>query len=472
MVPQTYSSWQGSSPNYRQRPRTEPATPGRGAQRSRAEASEASAPDSAVTVEYPFVRSVLAPEYASLPNSQLKALMEAQYGEGAAEQYDEYLEGFFGDVGKFISNTASDVGKFAVKAAPVVTNIAGGVVRGATSGASLGLPGIIGGAVAGGVGQGFASYGSGTLRDIGKGINSGVDLAGQFSGTGRIGNTLGGALSGIGQGKNVLNTALGAASGLAGGALGGGALGGGALGRFAGLAGGQGGAGGAISSLAGLAGGQGGASSAVAGLLGGGQGGSAAGQLVGLLQRPEVLQSLGAMAMGRLGTPNVRVGSAQTPVPTSSFLNLLMSAVNRASDEQAALSDGSETDLRYLTDDAGEWVADPADSDQRAAQLNYLLNVAELERMIQAEQQMQLQQLQQQQLQQQELRRQVAHQEQLRQARAWQRQLERETALYDAVDLAETFALTEDIGEYDESDEGAFDEGGFDEYDEYDEYEE
>lgn len=391
----------------------------------------------ATATKYPYLRSVLAPEYAALPTEQLEALMESQYGQGAVEQYDEYFEGFL-----------SDVGKFAAKAAPVVTNIAGGVVKGATTGASLGLPGIIAGAVAGGVGQGFASYGSGTLRDIGKGINTGIGVAGQFTGTGRIGSSLGGALSDIGQGKNVLKSTLGAASNLAGSALGGSALGGGTLGKIAGLAGGQGGVG-----------------SAISGLQGNGQGGSAASQLLSLIQRPEVLQSLGAMAMGPTGRTTIPVGSAQTPIPTSAFTNLLGLLANRAADEQAALSDGSENDLRYLMDDAGEWVVDPTESEQRANHLYDLLNAAEYERMVQADQK-------QQQLLQQQMRQQAASQERMQQARVWQRQQEHETAMYDAVDLSETYALVEDIGEYDEYDEGSLDEGGFDNYGEYDEYDE
>ncbi|HEY0780472.1 MAG TPA: hypothetical protein VGD56_21125, partial [Gemmatirosa sp.] len=201
--------------------------------------AESSEPDAAPTGTYPYLRTVLAPRFADLPAEQIAALMEGEYGPGAAEQYDEYLESLFGDIGRFVS-----------RAAPVVANIAGGVVKGATTGSSLGLPGIIGGAVAGGVGQGFASYGKGPLRDIGRGINTGIGLAGQFTGTGRIGSALGGALSDVGQGKNVLNAGLGAVAGIAGGMGGGGALG-----QLAGLAGGRGGAGGALGALAGLAGG-------------------------------------------------------------------------------------------------------------------------------------------------------------------------------------------------------------------------
>jgi hypothetical protein len=451
MVAQAFDRYYRSPPRYQRQALVESVAPRRNGL-SHTEGAEAGPPDAAV-VKYPYLRSVIDPQLAALPAQQLEALMENQFGPGAAEQYDEYFEGFFGDVGKWASGAARDVGHFATKAAPVVANIGGGVIRGATTGASLGLPGIIGGAIAGGVGQGFASYGSGTLRDIGKGMNSGISLAGQFTGTGRIGNTLGTALSGIGQGQNVMKTALGAASSLAGGAMGGSALGGSALGKFAGLAGGQSGI-----------------TSALSGLIGGGQGGSAAGQLMGLLQRPEVLQSLGAMAMGSSGRPTIPVGSAQTPVPTSAFANLLGLLANRAADEQVALSDGSESNLRYLMDDAGEWVVDPSESEQRAAHLYYLLNAAEYERMVQAEQQLQMQQRHQQRVEQQQVRQQIAYQEQLRQARLWQRQQERETAIFDAVDLAEVYAFTDDSGEQAEFDEAALDEATALELEEYDAY--
>lgn len=394
------------------------------------------------TVKYPYLRTVLSPEQAVLPAEQLEAFMESQYGRGSAEQYDEYFEGFFGDVGSFITSAATTVGKGVVQAAPVVANIAGGVVRGATTGASLGLPGIIGGAVAGGVGQGFSSYGSGTLRDIGQGINTGIGFAGQLTGTGRIGSAVGGALSGIGQGQNVLNSALGSVASLAGGGAGGGVLG-----KVAGLVGG----------------GQGGGLSAITSLLGGtGQTGSAASQLIALLQRPEVMQSLGSLTMGSAGRTTIPIGSAQMPVPTSAFVNLLGLLANRAVDEQAALSDGSESDLRYLMDDAGEWMVDPVESEQRAAHLYYLLNVAEYDRMIQADQQQQL-------LQQQQLRQQAVHQERSRQARAWQYQRAQETSMYDAVDLSETYALPDEVEEYEEYDRyGEYEE--YNEYDEQDEY--
>src|SRR4051812_9138226 len=88
-----------------------------------AEDYEADAPESNPSVELPYLRSVIRPDYANLPTEQLRALMESQYGEGAADEYDEYLEGWLSGVGKFIS-----------KAAPVVANIGGGIIKGATAG--------------------------------------------------------------------------------------------------------------------------------------------------------------------------------------------------------------------------------------------------------------------------------------------------------------------------------------------------
>jgi hypothetical protein len=354
--------------------------------------------------DYPYLRSVIAPEYATLPAAQLEAFMERQFGEGAAEAYDEYLEFSLSSIGR-------DIGRFASRAAPVVANIGGGVVRGATAGAALGLPGIIGGAVAGGVGQGFASYGGRDLRRIGSGINTGVGLAGQFSPTGRIGASLGGAVSSVGQGRSVGRAATTAATGLLG-QLGGPA---GALGRQAGA------------------------------------GGQAANQIAALLGRREFAQALAAMGMGTLGRQTIPVGSAQTPVPTSAFANLLGVLANRAADEQAALSDGGESDLRYLTNDVGEWVADPADHEERAEHLASLLDLAEDERSAQLDQQQlmqqyaQLQQLAMQQAQQ-------LHAQQL-QAQAWQQ------------------AEFDELAEWDElGAEAAYDE--WDEYDEYDEFDE
>src|ERR1700730_13902312 len=92
------------------------------------------------------LRHVLAPQYAIMPTGQIRAHMEAIYGEGAADAYNEYLEGIFEDNGRGLSSGAHDVGRFAAKAAPVAATIGGGALQGALSGAQFGLPGIIAGA--------------------------------------------------------------------------------------------------------------------------------------------------------------------------------------------------------------------------------------------------------------------------------------------------------------------------------------
>ena len=165
---------------------------------------------------------VLAPEFASLSSAEIRALMEYQYGEGAAEHYEEYFEGIFGDIGKAFSSAAKDVGKFAQKAAPVVADIGGGALKGALAGAALGPVGIIGGAALGGAGAGLSKYGKGAAGQVG-GVLSGVtNLAGQFTPLGRVGSAAGGIVSGL-AGKGGLKNAAGAALGAVGSALGGGA---------------------------------------------------------------------------------------------------------------------------------------------------------------------------------------------------------------------------------------------------------
>lgn len=409
---------------------------------------------------FPYLRSVIDPQYRGLPADDLEALVDAQFGEGSADEYEAYLEGLFGDVGHWISHAATDVGRVAVKAAPYVANVGGGVIRGATAGASLGLPGIIGGAVVGGVGQGFASYGSGTLKDIGQRLNTATNIAGQFSGTGRIGASLGGALSDVGRGKNVLSAAVGAASGMMGGAGGAGS----ALGGGSGLA----------SALTGLAGGRAGGIASLAGMLGGGRSGAggAGNGLMALLGRPEMMQALGAMGLGSLGAKSVPVGNGGTPVPAGAFANLLSLFAQSAADEQATNSDGGEGKIRYLLEDNGEWAVDPAEPRERAVHLARLLDAAQDERVAEDQLELQAQRAQ-------ELQRQgdllQAHQalvDRLQAARVRQVELARETEMLDAVELAEAAVWTEvdesaDEG-VDEATDEASDEADF-EFDELDE---
>src|SRR5258707_10387285 len=102
--------------------------------------------------ELPYLRQVLAPDYAILPTSQIRNRMEATFGEGSADAYNDYLEFSFGDVGRAFSSAARDVGRVATQVAPAVATVGGGALQGALSGAQFGLPGIIAGAAAGGVG--------------------------------------------------------------------------------------------------------------------------------------------------------------------------------------------------------------------------------------------------------------------------------------------------------------------------------
>jgi hypothetical protein len=397
---------------------------------------------------YPLLRSVIDPQYRSLPADELESIMARQFGEGAAEEYEAYLEGFFGDVGHWVSHAASDVGRAVVKAAPVVANIGGGVLRGATAGASLGLPGIIGGAIAGGVGQGFSSYGSGTLRDIGQGLNTATNIAGQFSGTGRIGASLGGALSDVGRGRNVLGAASSAASGLLGNIGGGSSLG---------------------AAASALGGGRATGLASIAGLLGGGGGSGGAGSgLLALLGRPEMRQALGAMGLGRLGASSVPVGGGGTQVPLGAFANLLGSFAQSAADEQMAYSDGGEDKVAYLLDDAGEWAVDPAEPRERAMRLAQLLDAAQDEREAIDDALIRAQQAQDMQRQQDVL---AAHQallDQLQAVRARRAELARETEMLDAVDLVDAAFWTDTDEGFEEDLEAELEADA--EYEEFDEY--
>lgn len=336
--------------------------------------------------QYENLRQVLAPDYATLPPAEIEALMDSMFGPGTAEQYDEYLEGIFGDIGKAFSSAARDVGRFAAKAAPAVATVGGGALQGALAGAPLGLPGIIAGAAAGGTGAALSKYGKGTARDIGGALSGVTGLAGQFSPTGQLGGAIGPAISGLagGGGKPILGGLLSPT----------------AISAIAGI-GGKGGAGAPMSALGGLlGGGKGGAAvSALGGLLGGGAGGTgtalgaltslfgsgnAIGQLLSLLQRPEAMQALAALNLGPAGRPTIPVGSAQTPVPVSAITNVIRELADQAAAEAAGLSDGAESEPRYMTDETGEFVGDPALDRDRAARVWDLLNVAQAERLMNA----------------------------------------------------------------------------------------
>lgn len=315
---------------------------------------------------YPNLKQILAPEYADLPSAEIEVLMEGMYGPGAAEYYEDYLEGFFGSIGKAFSSAARDVGRFATKAAPAIATVGGGALQGALAGSALGIPGIIAGAAAGGVGAGLSKYGrKGVARGIGNALSGATGLAGQFSPAGRAGAAIGPAISGLaGGGRGVPGAALNALSGL--------------------LGGGRGSA--AINILSGLSKGGGRSASmpnlgALTNLFGGT---SATGQLLSLLQRPETMQAIAAMNLGSLGRRTIPVGATRTPVPTSAIARVVGELVEQSVAETAAFSDGAEGELRYMTDETGEFVGDPALPAERAARVWELLNEAQVERLANA----------------------------------------------------------------------------------------
>lgn len=330
---------------------------------------------------YPNLREVLDTQYANLPAAEIRSLMERTYGPGAAENYEEYFEGIFDDIGKFVA-----------KAAPVVANVGGGVLKGAMAGSSLGLPGIIAGAAAGGAGTALQSYGKGSARDIGGALSGLTSIAGQFSPLGRVGASIGPAVSGLSGtgGKGAAGAAAGALGGLLGGGAGGGPLGGAlgpaainALSGFAGRSGAGAGIAGALGSLLGGGGAAVGGSplTALTSLFGGN---TAAGQLLSLLDRPEAKAALAALKLPEVGRKTIPVGSAQTPLPVTALPNLIRHLSEQIVAEAAALADGAESEPRYMMDAEGEWVGDPALERDRAARAWDLLNAAQAERLAEA----------------------------------------------------------------------------------------
>jgi hypothetical protein len=326
--------------------------------------------------ELPYLRQVLAPEHAILPTSQIRSRMEATFGEGSADTYNDYLELSFNDIGRVFSSAARDVGQVATKIAPAVATVGGGALQGALAGAQFGLPGIIAGAAAGGAGAGLSKYGTGTARDIGGALTGVTGLASQFSPLGRVGAAVGPAISGLAAGGRggLPGAAVSALSGILGA---GGAGGAGAPGPGAASSGG-GGVLGAIGGLLG-GGGSGGAAGALQSLFGGS---SATGQLVSLLQRPEFAQALGALNLGALGRRTIPVGAQQVPVPTAAFANLAAQLADQIATEAAEWSGGAESTLTYMMNTEGEYVGDPALDRDRAARVWNLLNDAQAERVV------------------------------------------------------------------------------------------
>lgn len=345
--------------------------------------------------DFPNLRQVLDERYAVLPAAAIRSHMEAAFGPGAADEYEAYLEFSFDDIGKAFSSAARDVGRFASKAAPVVANVGGGALQGAMAGSALGLPGIIAGAAVGGAGAGLSKYGSGAARNVG-GILSGVtNIAGQFSPAGRVGASLGPAISGLAGGGRggAAGAAVNALGGLLGGLSGGGA--GGAAGALGGLLGGGGaglgGAAGALGSLLGAGGAGGGASAALGALTSLFGGSSAATQLGSLLNRPEAKLALEALKLRQaptsgppLGRSTVPVGAAQIPVPVGGVAGLISKLAGEAAAEAIGLDGEAESVPAYMMDANGELTGDPALDRDRAARIWNILNDAQAERLLSA----------------------------------------------------------------------------------------
>jgi hypothetical protein len=98
----------------------------------------------------------------------------------------------------------------------------------------------------------------------------------------------------------------------------------------------------------------------------------AAGYLLNILSRPEVLHAFEAMALSPLGRPSVAV--AGTQVPVGAFTSLLTQLANQAEAEFiASLESRSEPAPEYLVESTGNSSCDPVGPDQEADVLLHLL---------------------------------------------------------------------------------------------------
>ena len=102
------------------------------------------------------------------------------------------------------------------------------------------------------------------------------------------------------------------------------------------------------------------------------------------MQRQETMEALSALEIPPFGRTTILVGSAQTPVPTAAFPNLIAHLAGQASAEAAAWSQDSESAMEYMMDQSGEYVGDPALDRDRAARIWNLLNEAQAERLLEA----------------------------------------------------------------------------------------
>ena len=96
------------------------------------------------------------------------------------------------------------------------------------------------------------------------------------------------------------------------------------------------------------------------------QPGAAAAGLTSLLSNPQVQQGLMQLLMGSMGRQTVRI--AGESVPTAALANAIEVFAREAAAEQTALRGAAtEATPRYLMDEYGEFVVDPASPEERAA---------------------------------------------------------------------------------------------------------
>ena len=120
---------------------------------------------------YPKLRDMLDDRYADLSDAEFEAAFESAFGEHVTPA--EYEE-FFGGLSQALGSVVKTV-------APVLQSAAPGLLSGPIAGAPLGLPGIIGGALVGGVGSALSKQG-GTAGQVGKAAGGVVNTAGALTG--------------------------------------------------------------------------------------------------------------------------------------------------------------------------------------------------------------------------------------------------------------------------------------------------
>lgn len=264
--------------------------------------------------DFPLLRAAVAEGHEAADYDELTAICESVYGPGVTP---EDVESFFSDVGRGLQSAAKSVGNFAQKAAPMVAKALPNIAQGAAAGSAFGPWGALVGGVAGGASGILQQSGNRTARDIGKGIHQVGSLASSIRGGGA------GALGALTRGS-----AGGGTNGLANAIFG---------------AAGRGGAGGT----------------------------GAAGNLLGMLARPEMLQSLLAGQMGQHGRRAVQVGAQRVPVHT--MLSALGTVAGRAAGEAAEWAEDAEQTPPFILA-AGESLGiDPEDAEGRSDALITLL---------------------------------------------------------------------------------------------------